>query len=452
MRPRDGWLLAVLAVGLLESVAVFTFQNPLNNDSHLPVVRYVLEHHRLARADEMNQAYHPPLYYLLAAPWLGLGGLKVLQLFSLLTTLATKCVYYVGIRDLEFLGSRRARAFLLALGAWLPQLTLHGNFVSNDPLAFLIGALVFVQAWRCLDRPTLGRCAALGLLLGLGLLTKGVFLAFLAPLAVFVALVLYRSEGSARRTAVGVAAFVLIALGVGSYKFVENAIAVGNPFFNNLDLGQRWVAAQRPTFVDAASYLTLDLPGLIRNPTISSASAHSMTTMLYGSFWYQFVPESNLAGNLSRLRVLAGPIYVLGLVPTALLALGLLRALASAVALLRGRIVGDSEWRRALFEVLPVALFGANLALVVGVGIQYDVWSVYQSRLVFPSLFGALVAIHLGLEVVERHRWTARATYAALAALLVLFLAYFFAEASYVVRHPVDPSVNLHLPYRVRMK
>lgn len=442
------WLRIVLALGIAQGVAVFLFQNPLNNDSHLAVVAFVWEHLRLPRADELNQAYHPPLYYVLAAPWLGLGGLKVLQLFSLLCSLATRVVFYVAIRDLPFVEERRAKPLLLAFLVLLPQFTLHGNFVSNDPLTYLLAALAFLQAWRCLEQPSVGRACGIGLVVGLGLLTKAVFLVFLLPLAALVAVALARRSGP-RRAALGVAAFLLIASAVGAYKFVENARSTGKPFFNNLDLGQRWVERQQHTYRDLPSYLAFDLPLLVRKPTVSAGSVHSMPMLLYGSFWYQFVPESNLRGNLSRLKALAGPIYVLGLVPTLLCGIGALRVLLQWHPL---RLADDALARRRLYERVALVILAANVGLVVAVGLKYDVWSVYQSRLVFPSLLGAAVLMNLGLEAVQPRRWLARAVHGAFAGLLVLFLVYFAAEAVYVAGHPVDPGLNSHLPYRVRMK
>ncbi len=451
MHVLKQWLRAVLALGIAQSGAVFLFQNPLNNDSHLAVVAFVVENLRLPTALELNQAYHPPLYYVLAAPWLALGGLKTLQLFSLLVSIATRCVFYVAIRDMPFIEERRAKPLLLALLVLLPQFTLHGNFVSNDPLAYLFAALAFLQAWRCLERPSLGRAAGLGTIVGLGLLTKAVFLVFLGPLAVLVAAALWREEGP-RRALLGAALFVLLASGLGAYKFVENAAVTGDPFFNNLDLGQRWVAAQQPTYVDLPSYLAFDLAHLVRKPTISGGSVHSMPMLLYGSFWYQFLPESNLRGNLSALKALAGPIYVLALLPTLLAVLGAWRALTGSLALVGGRVRDDALRRRRLYELVALAILAGNVALVVGVGLKYDVWSVYQSRLIFPSLFAVAVMLNLGLEAVASRRVLSQAVGATLVVLYALFPVYFATEAVYAAQHPVDPGVNSHLPYRVRMK
>lgn len=441
------WLQVVLALGIVQSVAVFTFQDPLNNDSHLEVVGFLWAQFRLPAPDVLNQAYHPPLYYVLGVPWLAFGGLKGLQLFSLLLSIATRVVFYVAIRDLPFV-AERVKPLLLGLLVLLPQFTLHGNFVSNDPLTYLLAALAFLQAWRCLEKPGLGNACALAVVVGLGLLTKAVFLVFLPPLAVLVGAALAR-RGGPRRALPAVAAFLGIACVLGAYGFVNNALATGNPFFNNLDLGQRWVATQRPTYLDLPSYLAFDLPLLVRRPTISAGSVHSMPMLLYGSFWYQFVPESNLGGNLTRLRALAGPIYVLGLVPTLLGALGAARVLRQAWPL---RVADDALFRRRAFERLALVVLAANVALVVGVGLKYDVWSVYQSRLVFPSLLAAAVLVNLGLEALAPWRGLSRAIAAAFVALFVLFAAYFATEAVYVAKHPSDPGLNSHLPYRVRMK
>ncbi len=98
----------------------------------------------------------------------------------------------------------------------------------------MIGTLLFYQAARCLEQPSLRRQLLLAVILGLGLLTKFTFLAFCGPVALFLLLL---NAGTLPTRALAIRLVVLLSLAavLGSYKFVENTIVHGQPFINTLD-------------------------------------------------------------------------------------------------------------------------------------------------------------------------------------------------------------------------
>ena len=67
--PRDRGMRGLFYAGVLLRLALFAPLYPTNNDDHFGVIQYILREHALPPSDVLSQAYHPPLYYLLAAPF-----------------------------------------------------------------------------------------------------------------------------------------------------------------------------------------------------------------------------------------------------------------------------------------------------------------------------------------------------------------------------------------------
>jgi 4-amino-4-deoxy-L-arabinose transferase-like glycosyltransferase len=83
----------MLPVGILLRIVVFLFVAPINNDDHGEVVRLLVERGRFPALWDTLQAQHPPLYYLMAAPFLrATGSYKGVQLLSLAFSIATLLV------------------------------------------------------------------------------------------------------------------------------------------------------------------------------------------------------------------------------------------------------------------------------------------------------------------------------------------------------------------------
>ena len=294
------------------------------------MIQAIYQTHQIPHSSQFNQAYHPPLYHLLAAPLLGLGGAKTVQGLSLVFSLATLLVVFLLLRRLGWL-DERLKPWCLALPAFHPQFIIYTLLISNDTLAILLGALIFDQAARCLERPTLARQAALALYLGLGLLTKFTFLAFAPAVALFLLLLNARAGLPPRARAARLAGLLLIAAAVGGYKFADNAVRYHNPFISNLDFPYEWIESQRPTWRGPATLLDVNVLKLAANPVISPVTAHSWPLMLYGSFWYSYIPECSFRSNRTPYRAVGSLIDLAALAPTILMLAGLcvwLRGLA----------------------------------------------------------------------------------------------------------------------------
>jgi 4-amino-4-deoxy-L-arabinose transferase-like glycosyltransferase len=402
-RGRErAWLVTILCVGLLLRVVVFFFLDPLNNDGHYYVVRYIRLLYALPPANTavptdngtiyLAQAYHPPLYYLLAVPWDAVFGAKGVQLFSTLLSVANLLVLYRLIVGLPLITSAAVRVACVAFVALLPQFVIFGSFISNDTLSYLIGSLIAWQSWRYIVRPSPPRLLALAALLGAGLLTKGTFLAYVPPLLALVLLVELRGRQSRTRATKRVIAFILLAGALGCYKFVENQVNFGRPIVHNLDFDYDWIPPQKGTWQGPRTLLDVKVWKLVRSPRLSSATRHSYPLLLYGTFWYSHIRESNFQSPASAAYV-APFIYLFAIVPTLLMLIGWWRIIASRTA--------DEE---RIFCITCAALLAFNLAIVIAAGVKYDVWSCFQGRMLFPSMFPIILALAAGLELATRTR------------------------------------------------
>jgi 4-amino-4-deoxy-L-arabinose transferase-like glycosyltransferase len=441
LEPGPGYFRIFLRFPFLAGVVlrlfVFLFQDPFNNDYHFQVIDWIHKNGTIPIATQLSQAYHPPLYYVLAQLFYGgdfsMPGLKVLQLFSLLTSLLTFVVFTLMIN--RFIESERVRRSATLLAACLPQLIMFGNFVSNDSLANLIGALLFLQAYLYVEKPNPARKVGLAVILGLGLLTKGTFLAFIPVVLGLVIVVEWRSRK--RWTAVVLSALLVAALGlgIGAYKYVESYRHFGDPFIHNADpLVQKatkwnWAAAQKHTFTGLGSVFDWNIPKLMLHPTLGDETRHSYFLMMYGTFWYQYLYESNLMGNKTGFRYLGSLIYLLALVPTLVMFLGAYDAGAKLRAVIRRRELET----RTIQELFGVLAFLAAFGLVVYLGIRIDIWSCFQSRLFFPAFWGVIVLFSSGLARIERRPRIAPTVHRLLNVLFVCFALYFLTELAIIL-------------------
>ncbi|MCX6804215.1 MAG: hypothetical protein NTY48_06665, partial [Candidatus Diapherotrites archaeon] len=91
-------LLIILIVGVLLRAIVYFFLGPFNNDDHFSVVKFIYDNGVVPVSSLTYQAYHPPVYYFIAAQFLNFGGAKVVQLFSLICSILSFGVIYYLIK------------------------------------------------------------------------------------------------------------------------------------------------------------------------------------------------------------------------------------------------------------------------------------------------------------------------------------------------------------------
>jgi len=256
--PAAAWW-AVWLAGCALWAALFVHNQGLSNTfgfdagAHRTYVRAVLQEGRLPLADEGWQAYQPPLYYLLAAGWLRLGGFTAVFQEAVdwlrWLGLAAGCLQIgfvlLGLRELF---PRRPGLVLLGFGfaALLPvNLTLY-QLVTNEILAATLASASLWWAVRMLRRGETGvrSHAVLGVFLGLAMLAK--FSALIPVVLVLGVLLVERLLTAPGRVAQHVGRFAVTLaclLAVCGWHYVRVALHFdGNPFVGNWDdaSGQAW--------------------------------------------------------------------------------------------------------------------------------------------------------------------------------------------------------------------
>jgi len=432
---------ALLGCGIALRMIVFCALKPYNNDQHAEVLQYIVEHGGLPASLELGQAYHPPLYYLLAAAILDLSGsFKAVQGLSLLLSIGSLLVLYRLIFGSGMLRDHRAKWCGFAIVCVLPQFVMNSLYISNDTLTVFLGCLSLLQAHRLIEAPHWKNVLLLAVLLGLGLSTKFTFLAFAPVLLALVWFVAWRTP-MPRGTALAMAlAFALVAGILGGYKFADNARRYHDPFINNLDSGGGWIAEQSRSYRGLRSYLDFNLPRLVASPTVEDApgggldDGGSYPLMLYGTFWYQHVPESNFTGNRhAPYKYLGSLIYLVALAPSVAVLVGF-GLLARRVPPLLAHYDPAKEQDRAMLlagaaAAICIASFGLLLLSVH----KYHVWSIMQGRLLFPAIAGLLAAYGTGAASILRHPGAAGWLKTSEVVLLALLLAYSVSEVGWQV-------------------
>lgn len=411
----------VVWAGILIRVCVFLTLWPDNADGHSEVIAFILNHHRLPHLLEANEAYSPPLYYLLAVPFMAVANAKGVQLLSLVFSIGTLLVIYRLICRTAIIRSETARLYSLILVALLPQFVLFSLFVTNDTMACFLGAVTLLQAYRFAKSPDWRELSMLAALTGLGLLTKAVFLAFVPVLAV---LVFVRSEGGRRKATLAAVTYLLITSFLGCYKYVNNYLVYGNPVISNLDTNPQWAVHQRKLYRGWQSYSDINIARLVRYPIFDDRDDWGYPVLFYATFWYPNMLDSSYTWK-TPMRRLGSLTYLIAPVPTAAFLAGLAIFIAQLWRLRRNPSGLSAD---ALTFYAAGAIFLANVALLLSTEVKYHVWSIMQSRLLFPSCLGGLAIFSGGIRWVESRRLLKVALDLAMGCLAVVFLIYFCAE------------------------
>jgi hypothetical protein len=183
--------LLVLGVGVLFRLSMaLTYDARIGYDfnSHWPYIQYLVARHELPPLAYNAAAYHPPLYYLVAAFVVAHGlGAGALGWLAALWGMIRLGLVWVGLeRCLP--ESRLARVVALALAAVIPPAVLIDGMITNETLFMLLSAAVLVVAPAAIAATRAGR---VGPMVGLGLL------AALAMMSKISASVLVMSVGAA---------------------------------------------------------------------------------------------------------------------------------------------------------------------------------------------------------------------------------------------------------------
>ncbi|MFN8489809.1 MAG: glycosyltransferase family 39 protein [Caldilineaceae bacterium] len=339
---------------------------------------------RLPVANLRYESYQPPLYYLLATPvfWLSKENLLALRLLNVLFGAIAILLLYcclVLVLPTKPLLSLGAAAF----AASLPMHVAVMAAVNNDVLAevWVLAALLVLLQWIRRQFYTLatsmqktnshGQLIVLGLLLGLGLLTK-LYAYILAPISVLmIVLVLWRNQRTWRSVLQGIyaALWVMIPAGLlGLPMWWRNAQLYGVRDLLGLGWHDRVVVGQPRT-----------LDWILQKGLV--AYGERALDFTFKSFWGVF----GWMGVFMDERI-----YMALLFFTGVLFLGLLWALVRLIS-------GSPDTDMDEFQSWALGLFGLIFLAAIASYAWYNVKFVqHQGRYFFWALLAISTFVALG--------------------------------------------------------
>ena len=174
----------------------------------------------------LYQIQHPPLYYAMCAPlyllmndWSLTSKVHALRFFSAL--LASLCIIAAALTAKQSGATPAGYAFAGLVALW-PCLYVDTARVGNDSLGVAVFSFVFLAMARYGTGRSARRAAALGVLLGIGLLTKAYFLTAIPAIVLFTIWSGFRA-GDERKATLADTCLILACAGlVGGWWYLRN--------------------------------------------------------------------------------------------------------------------------------------------------------------------------------------------------------------------------------------
>lgn len=191
---NDRWLRLILLVAFLLALAyngTIALGYGPDEGRHMAYVRLLIEEHRLPRILSLvpyseykgAHAFHPPLYYLILAPFYLIFGFltdehrwHVVRLVSTALCLAAlPMIFALGERASG--GDRRVARMAAGTVGLTPMFGMTASIINNDSAGFFFTVLfLYLLAVPLAERRDLKAAALLGLVMGLGGLCKATVL------------------------------------------------------------------------------------------------------------------------------------------------------------------------------------------------------------------------------------------------------------------------------------
>lgn len=210
----------------------FTSRTPLDPGARSVVDQEGAVDRPGAGADQMTQ--HPPLYYAIGAGVVKLFGaldwrwdqqLLLLRLLSVF--LAVLIVPLAGATARALTASNLTGVVAAAMVVGIGQLAFINSTVTNDVLVTVLGMTLTLLAVRALQRRhTPGLVLMAGVVLGLGLLTKGFFLAAI-PMVALSFLIKSAPNPRFKSRLVASGSAMAVAFVVGGWWWLKNLVVYG---------------------------------------------------------------------------------------------------------------------------------------------------------------------------------------------------------------------------------
>lgn len=435
---KDSFLSYLLIAGIILRVFLYSTLPGFGVDAHGEVINFILEKGRLPLTREVFCAMHPPLYYILALPFFYFDNIhsqKITQIFSLLLACGNLYLLYLLCKNLLPDVLVRNVSFLLAV--FLHSFVTFSLYVSNDTLAYFLGTCIFYVLHQYIQKPALRNELLLAVLLGLGLLTKGTFLAFGPSLGLVVILSLWKKNLPVKTIIGRIFLFGIIILVVGSYKYLENYYAEHRLIAHNIDFFYYMPAN---TFIGIKSILYFNLKQLVKYPTYFQGDPmleHVYPIIFYATFWYKFCEPLNgfELGSRTSFKYIGSVIYIVGLIPSVLILLGAFLKSLSVFSFLGKLKSNNSEsFKKALEEAAWLSILLMSILLVIVAGLKYNVWVCFQSRLFLQAFFPIIWILYAGLKFVkEKSKLAFNLSAFSMLTISLLYIVYYFTEGIHIL-------------------
>jgi 4-amino-4-deoxy-L-arabinose transferase-like glycosyltransferase len=437
---RAGLRLLLLAAAVLHLAVVIGCPRPFGYvyDFYPTAVVYVYDHHALPPPDACWICAHPPLLWILGAPfyaagmWLSGGSRAVAERALCLLPLLCDLVIIVSCYQLLRLYRRRGLALWvgMALCALLPCLAISAAAPESDVLltALMTAGLVYVVREHLAERPQLRYALTIGVLSGLALLTKYSGVLLLVGAVIVYAASAWRTRSLAwiKHAALSVCtAAVLCGAQYGYNWWTQHQLLVANGSaadgFAVFDLTERSKNLSHydfglPRLREAVALFDTHLHGTLDQQPVytnvwTSLHALAWTDMSIFSVNSRHGDPSLPYPDKQMPRTLIAWLLTLGMLPVALMLLGVWRGWRA-----------QSRWPLLAYSA-------ASLATYAWWFLAQDSWALKTKYILFLLPIYALLATD-GLERVLQLRGRAGAIASALT--LVGLSALFSCAASYI--------------------
>jgi 4-amino-4-deoxy-L-arabinose transferase-like glycosyltransferase len=395
-------MVRVIAVAYLFIAASYATTIPPgkgpDETAHVRYIEFLSNEHRLPVFDPANpdpnyEFHQPPLYYALALPaYLLAGGSEIgqqaVRFFTLLLSLALIYLTF-HVARLMAQGSPWVAAAAAGVVAFLPMQLSVATTIGNDALTEVLAAgvvLLLIRYLQTADRHRTERVrdvvrptamSSVGVLIGLGLLTKSVAI-LMFPVAWVAALLAARGGNGYRwgQLARDVALTTGVALAISGWWLARNQLLYGDPL------------AQR-AFLDAFEGLRPSPQSFMEEYKVPSVASYVGQVMIW-----TMASATGVFGPVSGNRFAFFPYYVY--FATGAVALAALFGFARWLE--RAKI---GRWQRQAWALC--GLFGL-LLLASFVRFNFSFFQA-QARYLFPVLPAACAAFALGLQMLFPPRW-----------------------------------------------
>jgi 4-amino-4-deoxy-L-arabinose transferase-like glycosyltransferase len=382
-------------------------------------VKVVYDEGRLPTAEDCWVCSYPPVFYAAGWPFYALGHWSQdvlgvgnpVRILSLLPLLCGGSIIWFGARLLTLL-DRRGWDLVLGVGllASFPCLLISSYGVEAD---IVLAAVMVVFTYYCVrwwrrDEQGAMTVLRLGVLAGLAIATKYQGVAAVATVAVLFAIRFIASDQRRRVAALGLL-FLVTAFAIGGWKYVDNQRRYGTPTYGN-SVGERTLYIDRYELasVRPRSLLRLWGPDPPNGMLTNQPVYRSVPTTLYAQAWTDMTFFSNPTrhGDLSMPypertmpRGLVVTVLALGLVPTALTAVGLVASLPDRRQWPLAALAATS-WAAYAYWVVSQPVWGLKTKYLLFLAPVYVAWALVgldvarrrAGPLAGMVLFGALGA------------------------------------------------------------